>query len=64
MPIRWIRVRHAETGGETDIPERSLERYAHRGWFPLAHFQKQAAVETAEPESAREADVRTTKEKK
>lgn len=47
MRIDWVRVRHVDTGGETDIPARSLERYQLRGWFPLADYE---AVVTAEPQ--------------
>lgn len=66
MPIRWITVRHRDTGHETSIPERAVPGHAPLGWFPLEHFDEQAAAETAEPQPPRddEAGVRTTKEKK
>lgn len=58
--MQWIRVRHVDTGGETDIPPRSLESYMRRGWFQLAEFDE--AVETAEPESAALVDHYTYEE--
>lgn len=49
MKTQWIRVRHVDTGGETDIPARSLESYMRRGWFQLAEFDE-VVTPTAEPE--------------
>lgn len=43
--ITWIKVRHAATGGETQIPERSLDAYRKRGWHLPADLE---AAETAE----------------
>lgn len=49
MKTQWIRVRHVDTGGETDIPARSLESYMRRGWFQLAEFDEVVAP-AAEPQ--------------
>lgn len=60
MKTQWIRVRHLDTGGETDIPERVRESYARRGWFPLADFDE--AGQQAEPHPDTESDTTHTEE--
>lgn len=44
----WIKVKHPGTGGETEIPPKSLESFRSRGWVPLSETTPSAKASAEE----------------